>query len=93
MFNEMLQAAGLCSGSVYATGVMKGFEVKQMIEAVRAQESNRPMSERIQIENDCYVDSKKAAGKGDFDVIDFRNVITSSIPLFNQPDKGVHTDG
>jgi hypothetical protein len=53
MFADMLQAMGLYSGSVYATGIMKARDVKRMAADFRAQESIRPMTQRILKENNC----------------------------------------
>ena len=47
MFTTMLAAEGLKSGVVYASGIMKAFEVMRMAADFRAQESISKMTQRI----------------------------------------------
>lgn len=81
MFAKMLQANGMRSGVVYATGMMKARDIVSKAADFRAQETIRPMTDRILQENE------KAAGQGDFDGIAFENTFSFSIPASEQVSK------
>jgi hypothetical protein len=49
-FAELLAEAGLSSGPVYATGILKGHEAARMVADAKSQHSIRPMTERIILE-------------------------------------------
>jgi hypothetical protein len=93
VFSQLLEEAGLKSGVVFVSRLLKGHEARLSTIQCGDQESIRPMSERIQKENNCYLDGKKAALASGLNVNALENMTSPSIPLFNQPDKGVHTDG
>ncbi|MFH5187018.1 hypothetical protein ACHHV8_36480 [Paenibacillus sp. TAB 01] len=75
---------------IYVTGVLKGKEVRQMVEEFRAQESIRPMTNRILRENNC-LQSKKATGQSDFSATHLENVPGDIIPVHEHADKEVST--
>lgn len=50
-FVLMLNQQGLNRGPVYATGIMKGYEAARMIADFKAQETIKPMTDRIIQEN------------------------------------------
>jgi len=81
MFAKMLQANGMRSGVVYATGIMKAREVIRMAADFRAQETIHPMTDRILRENE------KAALAGDFDGTALEINFTFSIPASVQVGK------
>ncbi|MCU6798029.1 hypothetical protein OB236_38480 [Paenibacillus sp. WQ 127069] len=92
-FMDMLREEGLSSGTVYASGIIKAGSIATRAADFKSQESIQEMTARILKENNCYIDGKKAAGKGGLNVNELENMTTPSIPKFRQPDKGVHTDG
>lgn len=81
---------GFGSRVIYVTGVLKGRDVKRMVEEFRAQESIRPMTNQILMENNC-LQSKKATGQSDFNVNDFENVPKDIIPAHGKSGKEVST--
>jgi len=52
-FAEMLAEAGLKSGPVYATGVIKGREAARMVADAKAQETIRRMTDAVLAESDA----------------------------------------
>lgn len=52
-FADMLAEAGLKSGPVYATGILKGYEVARMVADAKAQETIRPMTDAVIAESDA----------------------------------------
>jgi len=49
-FAQLLADAGMSSGPVYATGILKGHEAARMVADCKAQHTIRPMTERIELE-------------------------------------------
>ncbi|WP_163854583.1 hypothetical protein [Paenibacillus elgii] len=84
-FSQLLEASGMQSGVVYASGLLKAREVVRMAAEFRAQETIRTMTARILAENE------KAAGQGD-SFREMENMFPYSIPALESVDKAVHAD-
>ena len=85
MLKDLLEAAGMKSGVVYASGIIKAREVVRMAAEFRAQETIRPMTARILAENE------KAAMPGD-SFGEMKKMVTFSIPSSESVDKEVYVD-
>ncbi|KEQ22853.1 hypothetical protein [Paenibacillus tyrfis] len=79
---KMLELAGLQSGVVYASGIMKAREIVRSAAEFRAQETIRPMTARILAENE------KAAMPGDL-FVKTESMFSYSIPALKYVDKEV----
>lgn len=61
LFSPMLQAIGLKSGSVYATGLLKGRDAARMVADFKAQETIHADHDRIIAEAKQWQDKQHAA--------------------------------
>ncbi|WP_028562277.1 hypothetical protein [Paenibacillus pinihumi] len=59
--SKLLNANGLTSGPVYATGIMKGWEVARMVADFKAQETIHSMTDRILKEGSDGADTASQA--------------------------------
>ncbi|MCZ8520158.1 MULTISPECIES: hypothetical protein [Paenibacillus] len=89
-FLAMLREIGLEGGAVYATGILKGRQVRQLVADCRAQETIGLMTDRILAE--CSVKNEKAAWGGDLISLTYEFPSEFSIPLGTDIGKEHHVN-